>query len=238
MAGDLNGSTATTNPGQNGGNDNVLIWMNPNLNTTPLDVNASIKYVSADIVNTANTLATPIQPYSGAPATTGAGNGGEIDFNRLRLFARRPNGATSPLAQWLFDELRVGETFADVAPFTPGTVGVLGDYNKNNVVDTADYIVWRKAQIAGATTLDNRSGSITGAVGDADYNFWRSRFGATSGSGSAAPVPEPATWLLAIACSAWSATGRRRRRGLSAPTTLLGRVRLLSWWANGRGYFL
>ena len=142
VAGDMNGSTATTNPGQNGGNDNVYIWLNPNLNTTPLEANASIKYVSTDIVNTANTLATPIQPYSGAPGTTGAGNGGEIDFNRIRLFARQPNG-TSPIAQWLFDELRVGESFADVAPFTAG--GVPGDYSQNNVVDAADYIVSRSA---------------------------------------------------------------------------------------------
>lgn len=213
VAGDLNGSTATTNPGQNGGNDNVLIWMNPNLNSTPLDANASMKYVSTDIVNTANNLATPIQPYSGAPGTPAAGNGGEIDFNRIRLFARNPNG-TSPLAQWLFDELRVGETFADVTPFT--TAGVPGDYNQNNVVDAGDYIVWRDAVVASATSIPNRSGSLSGTVGTADFDFWKTRFGATSGSGSvsgSAVVPEPATWLLcALACCASSCRLVRRRR--------------------------
>jgi hypothetical protein len=73
---------------------------------------------------------------------------------------------------------------------------VSGDYNQNGVVDAADYVVWRKN--IGAPTLPNRGPRIAGPVGTIDYDFWRSRFGATSGSASSVSteVPEPSTLML------------------------------------------
>jgi autotransporter-associated beta strand protein len=120
-----------------------------------------------------------------------------------------------------------GATFQ--TPFITGTgllnVGMFtismlaGDYNQNGIVDAADYIVWREAAGAGATTLTNRSGAITGAVGQADYDFWRSRFGLTVVTGSAlntgANVPEPAAGLLAI-LAMLTINGRSNRRSRSA----------------------
>jgi hypothetical protein len=77
-----------------------------------------------------------------------------------------------------------------------------GDYDGNGVVDTGDYLVWRKT-------------GINGAQGYAD---WRANFGATaaaSGSniGSAA-VPEPACCALA-AIGLLGGSCVRRRRGVS-----------------------
>jgi hypothetical protein len=68
------------------------------------------------------------------------------------------------------------------------SVNVVGDYNGDGVVDTADYIALRKS---GATT--------------SDHDVWRSHFGHASGSGASssaepwlATVPEPtAAWLIA-----------------------------------------
>src|SRR5262249_49932307 len=149
------------------GNDNLLIWVNPNLNTVPSDASASMSYISTDIVNTANTTANtaPIQPYAGAPATSGAGNGGELDFNLIRLFPRHLSG-TPPVAQWLLDELRVGETFGDVTPFT--SAGNPGDYDNNGKVDASDYVLWRNGG-----PLQN---DPTPGVQDADYDFWKAHF--------------------------------------------------------------
>ena len=67
--------------------------------------------------------------------------------------------------------------------------GLPGDYNHNNVVDAADYVVWRKA-----------GGSQEG------FDIWRSHFGQTSvGSGAAgnssASIPEPAS--ITLLCIAW-----------------------------------
>ncbi len=68
-----------------------------------------------------------------------------------------------------------------------------GDYNQNGVVDAADYVVWRKYNNT-ATTLPN---DATPGTSPADYDVWRTNFGATaSGTGSAIAtesVPEPTT---------------------------------------------
>ncbi len=71
--------------------------------------------------------------------------------------------------------------------------GVSGDYNGNGVVDMADYVLWRNGG-----PLQN---DPTPGVQAADYTYWRSRFGATSGSGSgvgSAAVPEPASVVLLL----------------------------------------
>ena len=75
-------------------------------------------------------------------------------------------------------------------PVTPG------DYNRDGVVDAADYVVWHKG--LGTTYTQT------------DYDAWRANFGQTIGSGAAGyplgasadplsiPVPEPATLTLLI----------------------------------------
>ena len=72
-----------------------------------------------------------------------------------------------------------------------------GDYNGDGVVDTADYVVWRKA--AGTTNVW-ADGDGNGTVGSEDYDIWRTAFSAGSAIGQngsiAAPVPEPATFAL------------------------------------------
>jgi hypothetical protein len=84
---------------------------------------------------------------------------------------------------------------------SPGTVpgvvvpGVPGDYNNNGAVDAADYVLWRNGG-----PLENE-GDTPGTVNQADYEFWRARFGATSGGAaalSAATVPEPASAALML----------------------------------------
>jgi hypothetical protein len=64
-----------------------------------------------------------------------------------------------------------------------------GDYNGNQSVDAADYVLWRKTL---ASTIDLRAdGNANGIVDQADYDIWRSQFGATSpatGNGQSATV--------------------------------------------------
>ncbi len=72
-----------------------------------------------------------------------------------------------------------------------------GDYNRDGVVDTADYTVWRDHLGAPAGTLPNDPQS--GTIGNDQYVTWRDNYGATltaSAAAQNAPVPEPAAWIL------------------------------------------
>ena len=79
--------------------------------------------------------------------------------------------------------------------------GVLGDYNRNGVVDAADYVVWRKTFSGPNVPASNLAADGDGDsdVDQGDFNVWRSHFGQIAGSGLAATysadadagVPEP-----------------------------------------------
>jgi hypothetical protein len=105
--------------------------------------------------------------------------------------------------------------------------GLAGDYNNNNTVDAADYVVWRN-NLNQAVTIPN---DITpGTVVNQDYTEWVNRFGIINASASAASsadsaaVPEPVTWLLALFALAVLSSGavRTSRARAAAP----------SWWCR------
>jgi sulfatase modifying factor 1 len=84
--------------------------------------------------------------------------------------------------------------------------GMPGDYNNNNVVDAADYVLWRKYS-GQSVTLPN---DLTpGTVMPTDYDVWRSHFGQTPGAGSSeglnlSSIPEPGCLsLIALATVAF-----------------------------------
>jgi hypothetical protein len=74
-------------------NDNLFVWVNPALGAVPSTNSAATNLVGLK----------------------------EFSFNRIRLFAGGNNG--NPQAEWYLDELRVGDTYADVTPFVAGTGG-------------------------------------------------------------------------------------------------------------------
>ncbi len=74
-----------------------------------------------------------------------------------------------------------------------------GDYNHDERVDAADYVVWRKT--LNSTTALAADGSYNQVVDQPDYtDFWRRNFGATFGGSGVAigAVPEPNGWVLAV----------------------------------------
>jgi hypothetical protein len=54
---------------------------------------------------------------------------------------------------------------------------LLGDYNKNGTVDSADYVVWRKSLTQVVSAYTGADGSGNGVVDQADYDIWRANFG-------------------------------------------------------------
>jgi poly(beta-D-mannuronate) lyase len=78
---------------------------------------------------------------------------------------------------------------------------VSGDYNGDHVVDTRDYLVWRKTFGQHVTAWSGADGNGDTVVDGNDYNIWKSNFGAAgSGSGSiaSAEVPEPSCVTMAF----------------------------------------
>jgi hypothetical protein len=73
-----------------------------------------------------------------------------------------------------------------------------GDYNHDERVDAADYLVWRKT--LGSSTALAADGSGNQQVDQADFDVWRHNFGASvAGNGLAiGDVPEPNGWVLAV----------------------------------------
>jgi hypothetical protein len=99
---------------------------------------------------------------------------------------------------------RISYTFAEAPE------GLPGDYNDDDKVDAADYVVFRKNEGTMNTLPNDPDG---GTIGAAQYNTWRSNFGAMVGGGGglgSAAVPEPATAALLIAAVVAFGIARRR----------------------------
>jgi cyclophilin family peptidyl-prolyl cis-trans isomerase len=98
---------------------------------------------------------------------------------------------------------------------------VAADFNRNGVVDAADYVVWRNTKGTNVTPYSGADGDGDGDVDDGDYLIWINNFGNVRGTasgtgvGSLSPgeVPEPAGVFLALLGSLiLGRIGRRRRQ--------------------------
>jgi hypothetical protein len=94
---------------------------------------------------------------------------------------------------------------------------ILPDYNLNGVVDTADFVIWRKTNGQMGSNLA-ADGNNDGRVDQLDYDLWRMQYGAIAGAGastggsgdlSTGAVPEPSASVL-LALGAVLAAARMR----------------------------
>ena len=119
-------------------------------------------------------------------------------------FAIRPSNATQN-AEVFDTSLFKVEFFTNVVPPV-----LAGDYNNNNVVDAADYVLWRENNGTN-NTLPNDP--IGGTIDVDQYNQWKANFGKTPGAGSAlvrrgSRAWHHCTWATCDARRGWP---RRRR---------------------------
>jgi hypothetical protein len=92
---------------------------------------------------------------------------------------------------------------------------IVGDYNRNGVVDAADYTRWRDTlgQIVAMGT--GADGDLSGKIGPGDLTIWLANFGDAAAGGGSVTVPEPACWVsltLALVVACWLPNRGRTRR--------------------------
>jgi hypothetical protein len=111
-----------------------------------------------------------------------------------------------------YEQMSAAGLAINAAAFLPG------DYNHDDRVDSADYVVWRET--LGSTTELVADGSGNFVIDQDDYNVWRANFGAVFDSAGAFAavlpnaVPEP-SGLVIIITGFVSAFVRHRRQGPS-----------------------
>ncbi len=149
--------------------------------TQPTLFNALTVYGSTDGTNfTSLGFSNDFRPLHGLDGDVGSG------VEEIRVATIDLNGST---ASHLSIDVRTPWAFIFPSEFVvdgSAAAGLTGDYNNDNKVDAADYVLWRKS----------------GINGQQGYDDWRANFGDMSpvGSGLASgAVPEPSTlWLLTI----------------------------------------
>jgi hypothetical protein len=132
-------------------------------------------------------------------APTGENSGRDIAFDaannihyvssgqgRYRVLS--PGGHTVSSLEW--NGTSYSFDFETIVP----PAGLLGDFNDDGAVDTADYVTWAKN--AANAALPNDNGLATQAE---RYSLWTTHFGETSAPGSGAgAVPEPGSFAVAM----------------------------------------
>lgn len=78
---------------------------------------------------------------------------------------------------------------------------LIGDYDSNDVVDAADYVVWRNAFGLTVNPTTGADGNGNGTIDNADFDLWKATFGTirtVAGSQIAAAVPEPQSFAFSL----------------------------------------
>ena len=137
--------------------------------------------------------------------------------------SRRTSVLTDEQISAIFQTQARGDAVAEIPPGGTGFPQALpplipGDFDRNGMVDTADYTLWRKTENMTGTLAADANGN--GVVDSADYFIWRANFGKSSlasnalltdASYSSVGVPEPASVTLFAAGVAISFLSVRRR---------------------------
>jgi hypothetical protein len=159
----------------------------------------------------------------------GASFGGDVDFDaagniyytststsqeRVRVLA--PGGHT--VTTLSYDGSTYDFDLQTIAP-----AGDDADFDEDGDVDGADFLAWqRHVEITdGSAQLADGDANDDGDVDGLDLVIWKDQFG--TATVASAPVPEPASWIMAALCSLAALVFNRRRL---APA--------VEWAARGR----
>jgi hypothetical protein len=190
----------------------------PIVTATPADHPLQIrKSASVNVVVSPTSGADPAPLQIASPAATDMGADKHLVIYLLRydttdsiappvgaygIFARLTSNVYAPSDPFLIVINNGVEDFPQMVPAARAINAAAflpGDYNHDERVDAADYVIWRKT--LNSTTALAADGSYNQVVDQPDYTaIWRRSFGTTiAGSGvSISAVPEPNGWVLGV----------------------------------------
>jgi hypothetical protein len=155
------------------GNDDYFFWINPLLKTVPLDSSAAGSSIGLT----------------------------DLSFDRVRTFAGNPAGG-NPHAEWLMDEVRIGESYSDVVGVAAVPI-LAGDTDTDGIPgEFPDDFAPIQANFRKTVTLRTQGDLVSnGFVDFADFRQWKTAFLAGGRSlagldlGLFNNIPEPATFV-------------------------------------------
>lgn len=131
---------------------------------------------------------------------TFAGPSGDVIFFDPTSYTVGRGAYDNNVADWAdakIDEIRISDVVLTPDQFLFETVASTedGDFNGDNVVDGADFLIWQRGFGPSGTNLTGDANG-NGVVDDADLAIWKSQFGGAPAVAAAGAVPEPATLAL------------------------------------------
>ena len=129
-------------------------------------------------------------------------------YGAYGVFARliSPNYESSEPFLIALNHSLSSEEYADAAWQINASAALPGDFDRNDMVDGADFLAWQR--LFGSTTDLAADSSLNGVVDAADLQIWKESFGRTWPAPTAIATPEPATVALLV----WSGLALRRRK--------------------------
>jgi hypothetical protein len=95
----------------------------------------------------------------------------------------------------VFDAYGLEDPRIDIGAFELNTVisppAFLGDYNKNDIVDSADYVEWRNTLGSLVAKYHGADGDGNGYIERPDFDIWKANFGETPPEGAATAAVHP-----------------------------------------------
>ena len=195
--------------------DNTRLYTTRNKATGEVDVwglnfsntdNAALQLALANL---------PVAGYTAQLKTLRASGATSLFSANLPSYLGGPtntiNWQTSSLAGVNLSNYLLNLPAATISVLVLTPVPVAGDYDRNGVVDTADYVLWRKTLGQTGANLP-ADGNRNNVVDNADFLYWRNRFGKNTNAGSGVSeteVPEPGSSFLLMVSLGLCLTARR-----------------------------
>ena len=109
------------------------------------------------------------------------------------MFVAQDNNDNFKFVNWNAITAAFGGTLQIDTAWDPRSVGaaeqppeLVGDYNGDDVVNAADYTIWRNALGTNVPKYSGADGNGNGAIDAADYDEWKANFGSMAGRGAVA----------------------------------------------------